>query len=273
MSLSRLCAALFCALPFSATAHEFWIEPLSYQVEASDRVQALFKNGEGFKGNSQSFFDRRSKRFDVIVDGKALPVTPRSGDSPALDIMPPIQDGLITVVHETAPSTLTYREWAKFLKFAAHKDFRTAAQDHLAAGWSQVKFREVYTRHVKALIAVGTGTGRDSAAGMKTEFVALDNPYGEEFDNQMNILLLLDGEPRADAQIEVFDRAPDQNVSISLFRTNARGQAAIPVSPGHSYLFDAVVLRPAAEANTQENAVVWKTYWAALTFAVPQKPF
>lgn len=270
MITHRLFAAMLCVLPVTATAHEFWIEPLSYQVDANHRLQAQFKNGQEFKGNSLSFFDRSSERFDIIFDGKVQPVTTRSGDSLALDIAIPAKDKLISVVHETTSSKLTYREWAKFQKFAAHKDFASAEKDHIAAGWSQIKFRELYSRHVKALIATGAGEGRDSAAGLKTEFVALSNPYEDGFAGTMEILLLLDGSPRADAQVEVFDRAPDNSVTISLYRTDPNGKAAIPVTDGHEYLFDAVVLQPSPEASPVENAIVWETYWAALTFAVPE---
>ncbi len=270
MFLPRFFAAALLVLPVPTVAHEFWIEPALYQVDSGERLQARFKNGEEFKGNTLSFFDRSSDRFDVIVAGKVSAVTPRAGDSPALDIAAPTTDGLVSVVHETTASRLTYREWAKFQKFVAHKDFATAEADHAAAGWSKERFRERYTRHVKALIAVGSGEGTDSKAGLKTEFVVLTNPYDATFDNNMKVELWLEDAPRADAQVEVFDRAPDDSVTITLYRTDADGTATIPVQPGHDYLFDAVVLRPAPDASTEENAIVWETYWAALTFAVPE---
>ena len=75
--------------------------------------------------------------------------------------------------------------------------------------------------------------------------------------------LLYQNEPLANAQIEVFDKAPDDNVVITLLRSDAKGEAVIPVTSGHSYLIDAVRLRPAT------GEAVWETLWAALTFAVP----
>lgn len=270
MFLSRLAAGFLFLSPIAAYAHEFWIEPISYQIETGAALQADFKNGEEFKGSSLSFFDRSSARFDLVVAGKVQALSPRSGDSPALDLPAPVPDGLVVIVHETTPSRLTYKEWEKFLKFAAHKDFPTAAADHKAAGWSQERFKERYTRHVKALVAVGSGEGADMAVGLETEFVALSNPYDASFDNMMKVALAYQGQPRPDAQVEVFARGPDGTVTISLHRTDSQGIAEIGVEPGHDYLFDAVVLRPAAEASTQEDALVWETLWAALTFSVPQ---
>ncbi len=257
-------------LPMGVSAHEFWIEPVRYHVETGERLQAKFKNGENFEGSTLSFFDRSSARFEMRADGDVIAIEPRAGDSPALDVASPTDDGLVVVVHETTPSFVTYREWAKFLKFADHKDFTSAEQDHLAAEWPQEMFRERYTRHAKALFAVGTGEGADRSMGLKTEIVALTNPYGEDFDNQMKVSVLLEGEPRPDAQVEVFDRAPDDAVTVTLHRTDSTGQAVIPVVPGHEYLFDAVVLHVAPDEQTQDLPVLWETYWAALTFKVPR---
>ncbi|KIN65114.1 DUF4198 domain containing protein [Sulfitobacter noctilucicola] len=272
MYLSRLFAvAVSLIAPVAALSHEFWIEPLKYQVDSGETLQANFKNGQLFEGNSLSFFDRSSARFEMIVDGNVQALTPRAGDSPAFDVIAPERDALVTVVHETTASKLTYSEWEKFLKFAEHKDFTNAAADHAAAGWPQDKFRESYTRHAKALIAVGNGEGADEAVGMETEFVAITNPYASTFDNNMKVLVLYKGKPRADAQVEVFDRSPDDSVTVTLHRTDADGMAVVPVTPGHSYLFDAVVLRPVADPVEGPNPLVWETLWAALTFAVPAK--
>lgn len=251
-------------------AHEFWIEPHIYQLDNGGTLEADFKNGQEFKGNSLSFFDRNSTLFELATPNQRITLTPRLGDNPALKVAAPARDALVTVLHETAPSTLTYSKWEKFLKFVDHKDFKHAVRDHEAAGWSKVRFKEIYTRHVKSLVAVGSGNGADKAYGLKTEFVALTNPYEPDFNNNMKVALYFDGELRPDAQVEVFDRAADGNVAVTLHRTDKAGEALIAVQPGHDYLFDAVVLQSNPDASTEEGATVWKTYWAALTFAVPQ---
>lgn len=257
-------------MPFApAVAHEYWIEPESYQVAADDSIQAHFKNGQEFAGITLAFFDRSSLRFEQMFDGQVTPITARSGDSPAVQLEALNKDGLLVLAYETTQSKITYREWPKFLKFAEHKDFPDAAADHVANGWPQGNFKESYSRHVKSLVGVGTSLGSDAELGLQTEFVALTNPYADGFDGQMSVALMYQGEPRADAQVEVFERTPDDKVNITLHRTDMQGHATIPVLAGHDYLFDAVVLRP-APASEDPGAPVWETLWAALTFAVPQ---
>ena len=273
--MSQLSAIIFSALPIApAFAHEYWLSPLNYQVESGEKIAAHFRNGEEFVGATFPYLPNRLTRFEVLVEGQTYNLSPRAGDNPALQIPAPDKDALVVVVAETTPSKVTYKEWEKFLSFAEHKDFPKAEADHTANGWSQEKIIETYTRHVKTLIATGTGTGQDAATGMATEFVAMTNPYDANFDNQMKVRLLYQDEPRADAQVEVFDRAPDDSVTISLHSTDAAGEAVIPVTAGHEYLFDAVVLRTAADAQTggsyTPDEPVWETLWAALTFQVPQ---
>lgn len=267
MILTRFVLVAWCAICASiATAHEFWIEPERYQVATDENLVARFRNGEELEGVSLGYFDRSSQRYEVIADGRAMPVTPRLGDNPALDVPAP-GAGLVVVVHETTPSFVTYKTWEKFQKFADHKDFAGWRVQHEALYFPDPPFKERYTRHAKALIAVGDGAGADAQAGLLTEFVALTNPYAPGFDGVMRVQLHYGAVLRAGAQVEVFDRAPDDSVTITLHTTDADGIAAVPVTPGHEYLFDAVVLEP----SPPDAGAVWDTYWAALTFMVPAR--
>ncbi|MCV3270900.1 DUF4198 domain-containing protein [Roseobacter sinensis] len=268
VSRNAVFALLLAAQP--GFGHEFWIDPEDYTVAPGAALTAHLRNGEDFKGITLAWFENRFTRFELVLGDSVIPVQGRAGDTPALATTAPEAEGLLVVLHETAPSQLTYKEWPKFLKFAAHKDFPNAAADHEAAGWPKEGFRESYTRHAKSLIAIGSGAGEDRAFGLATEFVALSNPYEPAFDGEMRVRVLYDGAPRADAQVEVFERAPEGAVTVSLTRTDSEGEASVPVKPGHSYLFDAVVLRPSPEAGMEDRAPVWETLWAALTFSVPE---
>jgi uncharacterized protein DUF4198 len=265
MTLSRLLLALWCAIFAGvATAHEFWIEAQAYQVPSGGQLVAELKNGQEFQGVSLAFFENNFTRFDIVSGDTVVPVEGRMGDSPALNVEAPL-DGLLAVVHETKPLLVTYKEWSKFQTFADHKDFPDIQARHVENGFPDPPFKERYSRHVKALFAVGDGAGSDREVGLKTEFVALTNPYAPDFDGMMRVQVLLDGAPRKDVQVEVFDRPTEGEVDINMHRTDDEGIAIIPVTPGHTYLFDAVVLEPILGDET----AVWFTYWAALTFAVP----
>jgi len=253
------------AIPAAAVqAHEFWVEPQEFQVESGAPVVADLRNGQKFSGGALGYFQRSIARFDLIQDGKVAPVEGRMGDVPALATTAG-KDGLLVIVHQSAPSTLKYTEWQKFLTFAEHKDFPDIRARHDARDLPETGFTETYTRFAKALVGIGTAKGTDAPSGMETEFVALSNPYTDDLNTGFAVQLLYQGVPRGDAQVEVFDRAGDGTVSITLQRTDADGRALIPVLSGHDYLLDAVVLRDAPD----DIEAVWETLWAALTFSVP----
>ncbi|MGV6848304.1 MAG: DUF4198 domain-containing protein [Marinibacterium sp.] len=257
----------FLALCMTATpslGHEYWIDAKTYMVAPGSPIVANLRNGQKFVGSALPYLDRRTARFDVITGDRTQPAPGRTGDLPAL-IVPTDRPGLWIIAHETTPSLLTYREWDKFLAFAKHKDFPDIAARHLGRGLPETGFSESYTRHVKALFNVGDGAGHDIPTGMETEFVALANPYTDDLSKGLPVQVFYQGTPRGEAQVEIFDRAADGTVTVTTTRTDADGIATIPVASGHSYLLDAVVLRPAPESDD----AVWETLWAALTFAVP----
>ena len=72
--------------------------------------------------------------------------------------------------------------------------------------------------------------------------------------------------PRENAQIEVFAKAPDGSVEVFTVRTDDDGKATVPVSTGHRYMLDAVVLRV---PETEDADIVWESLWANLTFQIP----
>ncbi len=253
----------------SALAHEFWISPQSYLIKRGEQVKADLRVGQNFEGAAYSFRPSGFETFNIVADDRVFKVPGRLGDIPALQLETPA-DGLLVVVHETKDNSLTYTEWPKFVKFAEHKAFPTTLEDHEARGISKEKFVERYRRYAKSMVAVGDGAGNDRQVGMKTEIVALANPYTDAI-TEMPIQVFLDQEPRVDAQIEVFEKSPDDVVEISLYRTNNQGIANIPVKPGFEYLFDAVAMIP-LENSDPDKGPVWWSLWAALTFLVPEQP-
>lgn len=254
----------------TAYAHEFWVEPQNFQVESGAPLIADLRNGQQFKGATLAYFKTQTSRFELITADGTAPVEARMGDIPALNTVAP-QDGLLVILHETGTSTLKYTEWEKFTNFVKHKDFVGVLAAHKARSIPETPFTEAYRRFAKALVGVGASAGMDSETGMETEFVALGNPYTDPSEDGLAVRLLYQGEPRADAQIEVFDRAPDKTVAITYLRTDTAGEANIPLVAGHTYLLDAVVLRPMNEAEPfSPDLPVWESLWAALTFAVPE---
>ncbi len=252
-----------------ASAHELWIEPLDYQPPANGRVAANIVNGQLFDGFRLAFIPRNIVSFKLYSGSREAAVESRIGDMPALD-QAPLGDGLHVVAYQSTPTLLTYTEFEKFQSFVQHKDFAWALERHRERGLSQERVKEVYTRFSKSLIGVGGGAGNDRSLGLETEFVALDNPYTGDLAGEFRVRLTYRGEPRAGAQVELFEKAPGEKEGVVTFhRADENGVATLPVKPGLEYMIDAVVLREPDDRTVAENGAEWESLWANMTFAVP----
>ncbi|HHC29621.1 MAG TPA: DUF4198 domain-containing protein, partial [Rhodobacterales bacterium] len=232
--------AILISLTSPARAHEFWIAPKAYQIEPGAAMVADLLVGSDFKGSRQSYFPKRFAQFEVRLGEVQLPVEGRLGDMPAMNKVLP-EAGLWVIVHETRGDSLQYRERSLFEDFVAHKDLGDVLERHAARGLPGLAFREAYTLYAKALVGVGDAHGADQTVGLHTEIVALANPYTDDLGDGLPVRLLYEGKPRIDAQVELFGRAPDGEVSKALYRTDANGEATLPVEPGHEYMVNAVV--------------------------------
>ncbi len=250
-----------------AQAHELWIEALNWQPSAEGRLEADLVNGQNFEGLKLSYLPGWFSRFEMVAGDAVAAIDGRVGDSPAL-AQPVLADGLHVVIYQSEPATVLYKEWAKFLKFVAHKDLGDIAAEHKGRGLPEADFKEVYTRFSKALLGVGAAAGADKREGLETEIVALDNPYAGPLD-AVRVQLFYGDEVRANAQIELFEKAADGTVVVTLQRTDAGGVAILPVRSGYEYMADAVVMRVPSDAMAKAHGAVWETLWANLTFAVP----
>ena len=266
----RILALVLSLFASPAVAHEFWIEPLAYQVEADGRLEANLVNGQDFAGVKIPYLPRGIANFVVFTDlNSAARVRGRAGDMPALQ-QDALGEGLNVVVYQANPSTIDYAEWDKFQAFVDHKDFGDILSIHQARGLPEEGFKEVYARFSKSLMGVGDSAGADTRVGMITEIVALKNPYTDDLSDGMQVQLFYLNEPRAEVQLEVFEKAADDTVEVTFYRTDADGITTFPVKPGHSYMLDAVVLRQPSDSVATETGAVWETLWANMTFAAPQ---
>ncbi|MEM9523091.1 MAG: DUF4198 domain-containing protein [Pseudomonadota bacterium] len=264
--LSLVVAGLFA---FGAEAHELWMDSPAFQITSDSPLEVDIRIGEAFNGARYGFLPREFRRFDVVHNGRIRPVPGRIGDIPAARFAP-FGEGLHVLVYRTVDRMLTYHAWTKFVDFTDHKGFGHLQEAHEARGLPQTGFKEIYSRYAKTLIGVGEAEGKDAPIGLETEIVALANPYTDDLSSGFPVEVLYQGTPRADAQIELFEKTPDGTVEIALYRTDDMGRALLPVKAGHIYQVDAVVARmPSAELAARTGGV-WETLWANLTFAVPE---
>lgn len=270
-SLSRATtlAASLCGLwAVPATAHEFWIEPTSPEVEVGETVQADLRVGGMLSGEAYPYLSDRFVLAQLHSPGGIADIEGMEGDLPALTVTP-AEPGLHVILYHAVPSYITYEDFETFANYLAYEGLTETVELHKARGLPEAGFTEAYVRNARSLIQVGPvgPADRDRPTGMPLELVALQNPFADGLE-EVEVQLLWNGAPVPNRQVSVFRRAAGGDapgeVTRSLVATDAGGRATIPIGEGGFYLLNAVQMKPASGPE----AVVWESHWATLTFAV-----
>jgi uncharacterized GH25 family protein len=245
-----------------AAAHEYWLEPAAFAVQAGQSVPIHIYVGEHFKANSFPYLREEYKKF-VIAEGRnERPVRAIDGDDPVtVKLNTP---GLAIIAAYTVPETLTFESWDKFEAYLRFEGLEHIAPRHREQGKLMSAIVEHYIRCAKLLLnAAGAGGGgEDRVIGLPLELIAERNPYRLAPGEALPVRLLHNGKPIAGVQITALNKADPQKRHH--VRTDAEGRARIALPSAGPWLLNAVHMVDSTTAN-----VHWLSWWASMTFARP----
>lgn len=254
---------LLACITTTARGHEFWIEPLRFELPAGRSLQAHLNVGQHLRGNRQLYLPAQFEHFELRYGDSIRPVESRVGDLPAVD-EPTSAAGLHVLSYVSTDKVLTYEEPGKFGRFLQDEGVEWVAAAHRRRGLPETGFREAYQRFAKALVKVGHGRGEDRPLGLAFELVLETNPYTAP-PGLLTARLLWQGRGFPDARVNLF-RRHDGEVRKEALTTDAEGRISIDAAAGPGiYLLNAVHM---IEPPTDDDGVVWKSLWASTTFAV-----
>jgi len=249
-------------------AHEFWLEPINFELQVNDKIRAHEKVGQDFKGNKYSYLSSSYVSLDITQRGKTRAIKSRLGDLPAVSVTAD-EEGLVILSAVTTPSTVTYETWEKFENFLRNKGLEWVIEEHKRRKLPEKNFSESYRRYAKSLVKVGNGKGNDQQLGLLFEWVLETNPYTTD-TNKIKARLLWQGKPHANADISVFNRRGDELIKTHLV-TNKEGRIEIPRAKGGKFMLNAVKMLEASEEINKETGAVWDSRWASMTYEVNLK--
>jgi len=245
-----------------ANAHEYYLQPDKFSVEVDEEFGVDHKNGMKFKGSTYPWITSWNVRSEVWQNGKSANLTGKDGDRPALKYKP-AEAGLVTLIHESSPSIVTFKKWEKFKSYLADEGLTHKLADHQKAGYPEKQVKEVYTRFAKTLVNVGKKRGAEIPTGMTIELVALENPAALKQGEPFPVQVLYKDKPLAGVTVKVF--AGENTEAAHRIVTDKAGKALIPDSGKGPYLLNAVhMIKPVSKAKSAEGAH-WETFWASMT--------
>jgi len=267
MLKSRLLLSLMLTLAHPALAHEFWLEPLDFTLDAGQELDVEIHVGQDFKGNTYSFNPSQFYDFSLTDSTGKMAIEGRLGDMPAVQ-MTPENGGLQVLNHFSTTMRLTYKDDGKFESFIKSKGLDWVLEKHAERGLPPFGFSEGYTRFAKSLVSVNGGAGRDIRTGMPFELLALANPYTDNMSDGLPIMLFFNESPIADIQIDIFHRSQDGEVTKIHVTTGPDGRGIIPLSGTGIYMLNAVHMIIPSDVDIENTGAVWHSLWASLTFEI-----
>jgi len=260
---TRIVLALTTALAVAppARAHDFWIEPSTFEPPLGVHFAVALFVGEGLVGQPVPRDPSRIERF-VLEGSRAAKIDGRKGAHPA-GFARAREPGLQVVAYESDFAAIEL-EAAKFEAYLLSEGLERIVALRAQRGESEKPGREMYARCAKALVAVGGVTaGADRVLGMPLELVAEPNPYRLAPGATLELRLLYQGAPLEGALVVGLSRASPAEPLFA--RTDSDGRAALELPTSGMWLVKAVHMVESEERSRAD----WASYWASLTFELP----
>jgi uncharacterized GH25 family protein len=159
---------------------------------------------------------------------------------------------------------LTAKDFNTYLASDGLPDVLTARK---RSGTLDRPARERYSKHVKALVQVGSArtAGYSAELGYPAEIIPLDNPYALTRGGTLRVRALVEGSPVANQVVIAGGRtAAGGRIAPRSVRTNRDGVARIQIPSRGVWYMKFIHMEPAAADTT----IDYESKWATLTFAV-----
>lgn len=245
-----------------AQAHEFWLQPKSFQFKVGDTMEFDFVVGENFEGE---FWDLKKQKVARLLHF--------SGDK-SVNLLNSIQDGkgkkVSVTFQDEGTHLIAMQSNNSFLK-SSGEDFNTYLKEdglddileqRTEAGKLADSARENYARCAKLLVQVGGQTDETykKIVGHALEIVPLSNPYTLNKTDELMFKVLFQGKPLSFAQVKVWNKGQGKTF-VQNVHTDKDGIFTTRLSNSGMWMISTVKMVPSKQASAD-----WQSFWASLIF-------
>lgn len=250
-------------------AHDLFLRAESYFVPPDGTVRLQVLNGTFSKSENAVTKDRLRDLSIVSPTGVTTPLDAAgwadTGDTSIVTVRVG-ESGTYLIGASLRPSEIALKA----------KDFNTylasdGIPDVLAArrksGELDRPARERYSKHVKALVQVGSTrtAGYGAELGYPAELVPLDNPYALRPGGTLRVRAVVEGSPVANQVVIAGGRTSGGgHIAQRSVRTNSDGVARIRIASRGVWYVKFIHMERAAADTT----IDYESKWATLTFGV-----
>jgi hypothetical protein len=262
-------ALLILATAGTLAAHDLFLRAESFFVAPNGTVRFQVLNGTFSKSESAVSKDRLVDLSIVSPSGVTTPVD-RAGwaDTGTTSVLTvPLGDSGTYVIGASLLPREIRLEAKDFNTYLADDGIPDVLAARRRSGELDRPARERYSKHVKALVQVGSKrTSRYTAElGYPAELVPLDNPYSLRLGGTLRVRAVVEGEPVANQVVISGGRTQGgARIAQQTVRTNREGEARIRITSRGVWYVKFIHMERAAADTT----IDYESKWATLTFGV-----
>lgn len=255
------CLAAAFVVP-SASAHEFWLQPLSHQPQPNSVVRLSFHLGERFAGRPVPYDADRIEKFFVLgPDGEGR-VAGRSGGA---EVFARVTSPGSYVVSYRSKRTHNDMAPKAFEAYLAEEGLASIVEDRKRRSEQNDPGREVFSRCAKALLTVGDAGLHDRRIGLPVEIV-IDARLATAGPAQapLGARVFYDSRPLSGTRVIAVSQSHPEKLMIG--STDAQGRVSFALPHAGVWMLTTLHMVRAPE----ELDADWESFWASSTFQIPQ---
>jgi uncharacterized GH25 family protein len=260
--------ALLVVVSGALQAHDMFFRADSFRVAPNSTVRLRALNGTFSKSENSITRDRLRDLSLVSPDGRTHPDTltwSTTGDT-SLFTLRVGRAGTYVAGASLFPREITLKatEFNTYLADDGIPDVLAARRNN---GEMEQGATERYSKHIKAIVQVGTSKSGDFNAALDypAELIPLDNPYSLAPGATLRLRALVDGKAVSNQLVVAGGRTPmDTRLREQRVRSDASGVARIRLSGRGQWYVKFIHMVP----YTGSEKINYESKWATLTFDV-----
>ena len=255
---------LVCGFAATTTAHEFWIEPSTFQAADAELIFVRLKAGEHFNGRSQPRNPRNTSSFRIRRGETSMDVNGQPGDEPAGFVLLP-GPGLYLLSYHSHPSNLNL-DAKRFEACLLEEGLESIIKLRADRQQSDKLGRERFVRCAKSVVVAGNGKqdGFDTILELPLEVVPERNPQLLHIGDLLPVRILHEGKPLSNVLVHGRNTIDPANPVSA--RTDAAGRVEIKLDCHGMWMISCVYMTEVED----HSDVDWESCWASLTFEIEQ---
>jgi uncharacterized GH25 family protein len=272
----RVAAVSFGLLLLSRTsaglAHDFWVEPGEYWVNAGAATSMTLQVGHGPYRQRSPIPARRITQFQAIApDGTKIDLHDRlqlggvakDGDF-SLD-----ESGTYVLVLQTDDRAQTHLPSIRFNDYLKAEGLTPALEQRARMHRMDADGSERYSRCAKSIVQIGpvsAGSQDQSSklAGLPLEIVPEVNPYRVPRPTTLPVRVFYEGQPLAGALVKLTDLKQDAS-PFEVHVTDANGRAIFPMPGTGTWLLNVIWTKALGPSDETD----FETVFSSLSFGFP----